>query len=201
MNLESNKNKVDREQFYAVVPALNFLPVLSFVRLIRCAKAQISFNAPRLAQSVISSFAAVLVTLLLTAQGAHSQVCAIPGDDGPANISGVINTYYPSPVTATTTGNSIPVSAVTNPQSAFNAIEPGDLLLVMQVQNAQINSSNNNNYGAGDGTGRGFTSGSAGRYEYAVATNSVGLAGGTITTLQNLTRTYRSSPATSTRGR
>ncbi|NNE99335.1 MAG: hypothetical protein HKN25_09990, partial [Pyrinomonadaceae bacterium] len=29
----------------------------------------------------------------------------------------------------------------------------------------------------------------------------VGLAGGTITTLQNLTRTYRSSPATSTRGR
>ena len=164
-------------------------------------RAELGLKTTEYRRRVLHLFAVFVVTLLLTAQVSYSQICAIPGDDGPTTISGVVNTYYPSPVNATASGNSVPVSAVINPQSALTPIEPGDLLLVMQVQDAQINSSNNNNYGAGTGTGRGFTSGSAGRYEYVVATNSVGVGGGTVITLQNLTRTYRSRPATSSRGR
>ena len=146
-------------------------------------------------------FFSIFLSSFFLVHTTSAQACAIPGDDGPATLSGVVNTYYPSPSTGTASGNTVPVSAVINPQSDLTPIEPGDLLLIMQIQDAQINSSNTNSYGAGDGTGRGFTSGNAGRYEYVVATNSVGVGGGTVITLQNLTRTYRTRAATNSRGR
>lgn len=168
-------------------------------------KTEVSNTGARIAnygfRSALSAVICVLVVLILSTQFVSAQTCGIPGDDGPATIGGAVNTYYPSPVNATASGNSIPVSAVTNPQSALVAIEQGDLLLVMQVQDALIDSTNTNNYGGGTGTGRGFTSGNAGRYEYVVATNSVGVGGGTVITLDNLSRTYRSAPETSSRGR
>ncbi|MEZ5344750.1 MAG: hypothetical protein R2681_04250 [Pyrinomonadaceae bacterium] len=141
------------------------------------------------------------VLLLLAVSFAGAQICAVPGKDGPQTISGVVNTYYPSPTTATASGTSIPVGSVSNIGSSLTPIAAGDLLLIIQVQDALINSSNNSNYGGGNGTGRGFTSGNAGFYEYAVATNSVGTGGGTIITQQSLSRTYQSAAATSSRGR
>jgi len=164
-------------------------------------KSVFGLKATESRSKVLRLFVGFVITFLLTSQVSYSQICAIPGDDGPATISGAVNTYYPSPVNATATGNSVPVGAVINPQSALTPIEAGDLLLVMQVQDATINSSDNNNYGAGNGTGRGFTGGNAGLYEYVVATNTVGVGGGTVITLQNLTRTYQNRPATSTRGK
>ncbi|MCB1024776.1 MAG: isopeptide-forming domain-containing fimbrial protein, partial [Acidobacteria bacterium] len=142
-----------------------------------------------------------VIAFVMPAVRTSAQICAVPGKDGPQTISGVVNSYYPAPTSATASGTSIPVGAISNLSSSLTPIESGDLLLIIQVQDAQINSSNNNNYGAGNGTGRGFTSANAGYYEYVVAANSVGTGGGTITTLQSLSRTYRSANATSSRGR
>ncbi len=149
----------------------------------------------------VTYLAFILIAFLLPAPNVSSQICAVPGKDGPQTISGVVNTYYPSPASASTSGSSIPVGAVTNLGSSLTPIAAGDLLLVIQIQDAVITSSNNSNYGGNNGTGRGFTSGNAGYYEYAVATNSIGIAGGTITTAQTLSRTYQSTAATSSSGR
>ena len=126
-------------------------------------------------------------------QFSSAQTCGTPGKDGSGSISNIVNTYYPSPATATASGTSIPVGAVDNIESGLTSISPGDLILIFQTQNATINTSNTSNYGAGTATGSGTTSNSAGYFEYAVATNSVSTAGGTITISSSLTRTYSSS--------
>lgn len=149
----------------------------------------------------ITTLIFLTVMFFLSVSALKAQTCAVPGKDNPATISGVVNTYFPSPSTATASGTSLPVAAVTNVESATTPIAAGDLLLVIQMQDASINTSNTSSYGAGTGTGNGFTSGNAGYYEYAVATNSVGISGGTVITVSNLTRTYNSSAPTATRGK
>src|SRR5690606_4986873 len=65
----------------------------------------------------------------------------------------------------------------------------GDLLLIIQMQDAQINYNNSNRYGAGitnsgpDGLGgTGYTNlRTTGRFEYVVAASNVPLTGGTLT--------------------
>ena len=60
-------------------------------------------------------------------------------------------------------------------------ITPGDLLLVIQMQDADINFTDTVNYGSGAGTGFGTTAiDRTGFYEYVVAQNSVGAPGGTL---------------------
>lgn len=108
----------------------------------------------------------------------------MPGRDGTAASSGTVNTYYPPDNgTYTTSSTSIPLGSR---QGATTEVAPGDLVVVMQMQCATINTTNSNNYGAGNGTGRGYTdpSGSclAGRYQYvragrATTNNSVDLSG------------------------
>src|SRR5689334_18441251 len=77
-------------------------------------------------------------------------VCAVPGKDGPVTIStanNIVNTYYPGTSTNLTSGStSIPVGGASG---AGTAIQAGDLLLVMQMQGADINSTNSNSYGDG----------------------------------------------------
>ncbi|NEU75060.1 isopeptide-forming domain-containing fimbrial protein [Hassallia byssoidea VB512170] len=130
--------------------------------------------------------------LLFTASPVFAQVtpqlCAIPGRDSPIPLSGIINTYYPSQANTTISpgATSIPVGTPTNGA----LIQPGDLLLVIQMQAADINSSNTDAYGdgiagggnsantkvapSGGATGAsGYTNSTAGNYEYVVATSSV----------------------------
>lgn len=98
-------------------------------------------------------------------------VCGIPGKDGPVNISGIVNTYYPGTADANIGDTTIPVGA---PSGAATPIDAGDLLLVMQMQGADINSTNTDAYGNGaaGGPASGIlgTNFSAGLYEYVVAT-------------------------------
>lgn len=142
------------------------------------------------------------IFIFLFAIISYGQTCAVPGADGIGLLNGVVNTYYPSPATATASGTSIPVGAVTNLESNLTPISAGDLLLIVQIQNANINDANTSNYGAGNGTGRGFTGGTAGFYEYAIAFNSVPLSGGTAIVTSPLTRNYISNSATaSNRGK
>jgi uncharacterized repeat protein (TIGR01451 family) len=134
-------------------------------------------------------------------------ICAMPGKDGDGNTNGVINTYYQ--------GNNISLNPGTQTMSVgsalglSNPITPGDLLLIIQMQDATIDSSNTSSYGSGitGNNGSGHTSlGNSGLYEYVVATNTVPVTGGTLTfqgagTNGGLLNTYTSDVATTTRGR
>lgn len=95
--------------------------------------------------------------------------CATPGCDGTASLTGVINTYYPGSGTATGSG-AITLGAATG---AALPIVVGDLVLVIQMQDATINATNTGAYGdgvAGD-PATGWTAlNGAGHNEYGVAT-------------------------------
>ncbi len=141
---------------------------------------------------------AVFTWALLAPLGSPSAVadfCASPGNDGPATpLSGVINTYF-----AASSSSSIPVggtSVLVNPSvGALNTILPGDLVMLIQMQDAVIDSTNGNAYGDGVSEGalrlstdavqdpaRGYTNlNNAGRYEFVRATNVVPVTGGTLT--------------------
>ena len=107
---------------------------------------------------------------------AGEKPCATPGTEGlGGTLSGVINTYYPGKATAAAGATSIPVGSSSG---AATAIGNGDLLLVVEMQDEAINSSNTTAYGANAGSGAGYLSGTAGTYEYVVATGPV--AGGSV---------------------
>ena len=98
------------------------------------------------------------------------------------NVTGVLNTYYPGSASVLPGATSIQVGAASGgPGGIPVAIAPGNLLLVIQMQDASINDSNNVAYGNGY-TGQGFTAlNSAGDYEFVTAQSSVGTGGGTVT--------------------
>jgi len=86
-----------------------------------------------------------------------------------------LNTYYPGNGTVAAGATSIPVGAA---RGGGGAIAAGSLLLVIQMQDASINTSNTVAYGNGS-TGSGFTTiNNAGNYEYVKATGPV--AGGSV---------------------
>lgn len=119
------------------------------------------------------TFLALLV--LSFTMRAQAQVCANPGKDGPGGtISGVVNTYYPGTASASAGATSISIGSATG---SATPIASGDLLLVIQMQDAAINSSNSDSYG--DGFSGSPASGStsinnSGVYEYVVATSAAG---------------------------
>ncbi len=126
-------------------------------------------------------------------------VCATPGNDGPGSLGlgAAPNTYF-SGQSVTTSGNVSSIvlgAALTGTGAGTAPIAEGDLVLVMQMQGATLNTSNSAAYGGGGTGGNGNLSGTgdqftAGKYEYAVATNSVPLGGGTLTLNRALTNTY-----------
>lgn len=127
--------------------------------------------------------------LLLTSFAAAAQVCATPNRDSATSaVAGIINSYYPG------SAGTLPVGAVSiaiggvQPGGA-SAIAPGDLLIVMQMQGAQISGSNSDCYGDGVGTagcasrttssatyagGNLAANYRAGNWEYCTATSAAG---------------------------
>ncbi|MGA8440430.1 MAG: C25 family cysteine peptidase, partial [Candidatus Sulfotelmatobacter sp.] len=127
---------------------------------------------------------------------------AVPG----TNLSSVLNTYYPGSASVAAGATSIKVGAATGgPGGAPAAIAAGNLLLVIQMQDASINDSNTVAYGNGF-TGQGFTAlNSAGDYEFVTAQSSVPATGGTLTlvgagTGGGLIFPYHSAAASATAG-
>jgi len=117
-----------------------------------------------------------VATVQAVACAAVSQ--AAPGN----NLTGTLNSYYPGTASVAAGATSIPVGAATGgPGGVPTPIAAGNLLLVIQMQDASINLSNNVAYGNGF-TGQGFTSlNSAGEYEFVTAQSSVGTGGGSLT--------------------
>ena len=112
--------------------------------------------------------------------------CATPGRDGAVtNLTGVVNAYYPPSTTGTLASAS--TSVVLGAAAAAGvqkAIAAGDLLLIIQMQDASINDTQSSSYGDGlpGDPGSGSTSlGSSGLFEFVTATSAVPVAGGTLT--------------------
>jgi len=128
-----------------------------------------------------------------------SPVCANAGKDG-ATFTATPNSYYPGVGTAAINATTLTVGAIrTGTGASATPISIGDLLLVIQMQGADINTSNNDAYG--DGVAGGAASGTlatnrtAGQYEYVVVS---GVSGTTITFSTGLKNTYVTSAGNTT---
>ncbi len=120
---------------------------------------------------------------------AEGHVCATPGKDGAGGtLAGVKNDYWPGSTTVAAGVTGLTVGARTA-GGGGSAIAIGDLLIVMQMQDAAFDTTNDETYGEGTGSTRATGTGSgaatslnnAGRWEYVVATNAVTAAGGALT--------------------
>lgn len=131
--------------------------------------------------------------------------CATPSAAGAATPSGTINTYYPATAGAAAGATSITLGPA---RGAGSAIAAGDLLLVIQMQDARINTTNGAAYGNGSTTdtfGAGYTNADqSGLFEYVRAASAVGTGGGTVTVSSEggtgLVNAYSNAAATDTRG-
>ncbi|WP_068845009.1 hypothetical protein, partial [Flavobacterium chilense] len=170
-----------------------------------------------------NSFKLISLVLLftLTSISSFAQVCGTPGGDGPVTISSSINTYYPisGNITLNAGAQSILLGKVPTTDSYGNnfgstQISTGDLILIIQMQDATIDFSNSSNYGSGTTNsgpdalgGTGFTSiGNTGIFEYVIATNSVPLTGGNLTfkgtgTGGGVLNSFYNADATTSRGK
>ena len=119
---------------------------------------------------------------------AEGKVCASPGKDGVGGtLAGIKNDYWPG-ATVAAGATSITLGARAA-GGAGNTIAVGDLVIVMQMQDAAFDTTNDETYGEGTGSTRATGTGSgaatslnnAGRWEYAVATNAVPAGGGSLT--------------------
>jgi uncharacterized repeat protein (TIGR01451 family) len=138
-----------------------------------------------------------LCLLQISPSALSAPICASPGNDGSANLSGIINTYYPGTTSVSAGASSIPVGSAYGNTSSL--IADGDMLLVMQMQDADINYSNNSNYGSGSGTGSGYTNPNrSGAYEYVIAAGPV--AGGYVPISTPLVNSFRDRSASRTNG-
>jgi hypothetical protein len=138
--------------------------------------------------------------------------CGEPGKEGIGSILGVVNTYYPA--TTSVSGNATLITL--GPSVGHTStIQPRDLLLIIQMQDGGINSSNSDAYGNGIGgdipyppainPGVNNASGlispmNAGLYEFGVAANAVGTGGGVLSLTRPLTHSYTNAGATSKDG-
>lgn len=137
----------------------------------------------------------VVVLLLFVFATVKAQVCGTSGIDGPSNNTSPVNTYYPIPITndvqlviGSTSVVLDPVPNTHNNNYGDVGIRAGDLILIIQMQDATINAEDNANYGSGtsnsgaDGLGgTGYLNwGFSGKFEYVIALNDVPITGGTL---------------------
>jgi uncharacterized repeat protein (TIGR01451 family) len=132
--------------------------------------------------------------------------CATPGRDGVGGtLAGVVNTYYPPASVGSLASGSTSVALGAAQGNIGKPITAGDLVLIIQMQGAAINSTNTSSYGHGvpGDPGAGWTIlGSSGLFEFVTAT---GFSGGTLTLTGTgptggLLNSYTYALATATQG-
>ncbi len=149
----------------------------------------------------------LLLAILLAsmfATAALAEQCAKPGANGNGTPSGVVNTYFPGAASVSAGATVISLGVATG---ASAPIAAGDMLLVIQMQGATINSNNNSAYGSGtSGTyANGYTAiGQTGLYEFVRAASAVSTGGGSVTIVGGsgggLLNAYVNAAATSSAG-
>ena len=160
-------------------------------------KAPINRYSLRQAARTLGAALVIAASILVTSSAAEAQVCtAQPGASGPGTVSALPNTYYPGTGIASAGSKFVGIGTL-NASGNTTPVAVGDLVLIIQMQDASFSSSNSSAYG-GSGPGQGYTSlNNAGAYEYA----SVAATGGSsITLVSNLLNTYTSAAANSAMG-
>ena len=148
----------------------------------------------------------IAVLSLIASTHLLAQQCSIPGLSGPTTASGNINTYYAGSGSPSAGATALTLGAQRAGGGANIAV--GDLVLVIQMQGATINSTDTNQYGDGAGSGatgdnatdpaRGYTGTPiAGRYEYKTVASVVG---GVVRFTSGLINSYAQVPASLTQG-
>ncbi len=138
-------------------------------------------------------------------------VCALPGNDGAVSpATGIVNAYYPpgAGVASVAAGATKVKLGGYSTSGLKKAIAVGDLLLIIQMQDASINSTNTGAYGdgvAGDPAYGSTALNSTGLFEFITAASALGTGGGTLTFTGagaggGLLNTYYASAATGTQG-
>jgi hypothetical protein len=113
----------------------------------------------------------VLCSLMLLVMPAIAQVIPSPGKDGVGGtLTGVVNTYFPG-LGQVNAGSTTLQLGARNTNGSSIPIRAGDLVLVMQMQGATIDASDDDRYGDGlsSNPASGSVSASAGQYEFATA--------------------------------
>ena len=113
-------------------------------------------------------------------------VCATPGRDGiGGTLNSVLNAYYaPAANGVVAAGATTVTLSAVAAGGASTPIASGDLLLIIQMQDAAINSTNTGSYGDGvpGDPASGYTAlNNAGNFEFVTATNAVATTGGALT--------------------
>lgn len=116
----------------------------------------------------------VIVTFVIFGIQAHAQTCALPGWDGPVTASGVINAYHGGSGSPVAGATSITVASATGLRTNARALQAGDLILILQMQDS--------------------SGGTAGQHEYAQIT---AISGALVSLNRPLTNTYNQSMTTS----
>jgi uncharacterized repeat protein (TIGR01451 family) len=110
-------------------------------------------------------------------------LCATPGRDGAGGtLTGVVNTYFPPAAAGTVNSGSTSVTLGAS-SGAATGIAAGDLVLIIEMQDATINSTNTGSYGdglAGDPASGSTSPGSSGLFEFVTATSAIPATGGTL---------------------
>lgn len=128
--------------------------------------------------------------------------CATPGKDGPGTVSAIVNSYFAANSGTLNAGVANTTITLGAQSGATTPVAVGDLLMLIQMQDADIDSSNSDSYGDGSAGGGGtppynnLTPGlpatgasghtainNAGRYEFvqAIAVSGGGGSGSVIT--------------------
>jgi|GEM_PF-267283 len=155
-------------------------------------------NAGKISLAWLSRALFLALVFIATYSIAYSQTCPTSGTH---SQSANENTYYPGSVSIAVGATSITLGAAGSGTGfGTTPIASGDILLVIQMQGAEINSTNNGLYGANSGNpallGTGMLSNAnmkAGRMEFVVATNAVPLAGGSLTIASGTVNSYTAS--------
>jgi hypothetical protein len=140
---------------------------------------------------------AVILGILMMINGIVAKAQNCPAS-GTTVVNSNENTYYPGTQATVAAGaTSITLGPIGAGANFGNTpIATGDIVLVIQMQGAQINvpgSTTNSLYGAnisGLGSGMITTNLQAGKMEFAVATNAVPIGGGTLNISAGLTYNY-----------
>ncbi|MHA4811614.1 T9SS type A sorting domain-containing protein [Flavitalea flava] len=138
-------------------------------------------------------FFAGLAGIFFQVDTANAQSCPAYGT---TQIGSFPNTYFPTAQNTLNSGStSISIGKATN---GTDAISSGDILLVIQMQGAEIDSTNTVNYGGQGPYGSGYLNNSnmmAGNMEFVVASNAVPVTGGTLNLVKPLINSYKNAPS------
>ena len=166
-----------------------------------------AFAAPVTGVPYLRGSIAVLLGIILVFSSAALRAQNCP-TTGTSVVSLNENTYYPGTQNTVSVGaTSITLGAIgAGANFAATPIAVGDIVLIIQMQGAQINlpgGTTNSLYGAnssGLGSGMVTTNLVAGNMEFAVATNAVPVAGGSLNIASGLIYSYTYAPYSAATG-